>query len=214
MVSSPNDFYWKSGESNFRDALVFLVQARKLVQEQKIPKGRSYRQFVHSDDKFVGTDIYNPAILDASYSFHEKKILSVSLPNFTQIQENYRLKHPYLFKLKTIFDSQAGPGKLIRSTGFSLQNFEETLNQVLNNLGVIVQEPKIGEDTQSETFYIEFDVNPDNGDYDKGRKIIQAFVHSNANTPEELLADIKLALKKEEPEKTPKTISVFKPPNL
>ncbi len=201
--TKPEEFDYEDGKGDIRAAMQFLIDARNYVAQIEIPKGRPYMQMPHSDDtKIVGDDGKKPAILDASYIYFERPYLSISLPDFTPTQEMLTIiprKITPWDKLRKAFNPNA---KIITenykiNTGFTSGNLQDAFLTLLKHYGIEVKSgsTKIGHDRVSGTAYFE-SILQDPRDYEKGRKIIQAYVHGEAETPEELTRDIQRALPK------------------
>jgi hypothetical protein len=165
-----------------------------------LPVPEDYRQHAHSGDTVpVGGDETKPAVLDASYRHMGGDRISISIPEFTPQQ------HPitHFERKMTLREHLAkawNPKAKINlqdyriNTGFSTPFLHEALLKVLDHYGISVDTDsnKCGFSRPEQTLYVESSVDPDH--FDKGRKIIQAYVHGNAQTPEELKADIDEAL--------------------
>ena len=203
IPKTPEDFYWKSGSKDVRAAMQFLIDTRNYVANIEIPNDYSfYRQIAHSDDeKIPGGDPNRPAVLDASYDHMAGKRLSISLPIFTPAQEaiSFTPHRPTLserFKKLLKPDTKIPKEDIKVNTGFHGPALQECFLLLLNHYGIQHDTPKIGYYTPEMTAYIETTLEHPERDFDKGRRIIQAFVHGNAETPEQLMADIQRVLPK------------------
>lgn len=199
VPTKPEDFFWESGKSDFKQALQFLIDTRNYVAQLKIPEGRHYMQMAHSDDKKpVGGDKQRPAVLDASYPYFGRHLLSISLPIWTPADQPVTFSKRKMTLREAITkaiwpETQVNLDEYHINTGFTGTNLQEAFLTVLEAYSIKTRAPKIGHSHVEGTVYIETSLE-NSADFEKGRKIIQAYVHGNAETPEELIQDIQRAL--------------------
>ena len=197
-LTKPEDLYWESSKGDFKQALQFLIDTRDYVAQLEVPE--DYRQHAHSGDPNpVRGDATAPAVLDASYRHMGGDRISISVPDLTP-QQNPVTFYERDMTWKERFTKAVKPGTKINlethriNTGFNTPFLQEALIKVLEHYDIEVDydSNKCGFCLQEGTLYVESSVNPVH--FDKGRKIIQAYVHGNAQTPEELQADIDKAV--------------------
>lgn len=207
VPQSPDDFYWESGKGDLNQALQFLIDLRRYVGNLEVPEGKQYRQIPHSGDpKPVGGDVRKPAVLDASYEHFGNDYLSISWPNFTPGQKEWIIFFPKKVPLREMFvnglknffsASVAKPQEqdFRINTGLHGPNLQEAVQTVLKAYGINYSSDtaKLGYCLPEGTNYYEVTVD-DAAEYEKGRRLIQAFVHGNAETPQQLKAEIDQAL--------------------
>jgi len=211
IPTKPEDFHWEDGKSGFREALQFLIDTRNFVANLEVPEGEHYMQIAHSDDdKPVGGDPRRPAVLDASYPFFERHLLSISVPIWTPGQQLFEFSKRKMtwkeaFKKAIWPDTQINLETFKRNTGLTSMNLQAAFEKVLDAYGIKYRDTKIGFYEPEGTAYVETNLIH-SADYEKGRKIIQAYVHGNAQTPEELQGDIAKALGQQGPQYSKPTI--------
>ncbi len=204
IPKKPEDFNYNLRESTLDDALQFLIDTRNYVANLDVPDGAIYCQRPHSDDKKpVGGDISRPAVLDASYIYFNRKLLSISLPIFTPAQEMMAYSVRKMTLKETITkaiwpDTKIYIERFQSNSGFTALNLEDAFLKLLSAYNIENEGQKIGYYVPEGTSYIETTVSS-HADFNKGRKIIQAYVHGNAQTPEELKRDINKALPSPKP---------------
>ena len=207
IPTKPEDLFFKSGKSTLDQALQFLIDTRNYVAQLKVPdEYKHYRQIAHSGDtKIVGGDKNRPAILDASYKHMGGDRLSISFPIFTPAQSPVSSvpRHAIAInwdKLRMKFNSNSNRSVKIENshinTGLTVTNLLEAFTMMLEDYNVELDfdTQKIGFSLPEATRYVEVSVENTEIDFEKGRTIIQTFVHCNAQTPQELQQDIYNAL--------------------
>ena len=205
LPKRPEDFFFDENEKDPKKVMAFLIDVRDYIAGLQVPPGLRYMQMSHSnDEKIVGGDKRRPALLDASYPYFHDKVLSVSYPDFTPFVRDYskinagtycflRLKHSFGGAAKGKQPALKVGGDYLRvGKGLTEKTLKHAFMAWLEHYGVEFQDGsvKIGHDQTSSTGYIEAKlVHPDR-DYERGRAIIQALIHGNQHTAEELHRDI------------------------
>lgn len=170
IPQAPTDFAWRANDLN--SAYQFMIDARHYVRNLPVPEGMQYQQIAHSGDPPIG-DPKRPALLNASYQYQGRSLVSISMPEFTRMQVDCD-------------DWEKG----IRNTGFTGSNLSESLRTIFKSQGIEIERGKFGLSYGEMTSYIEFDLK-DPRDFDKAKAIVDAMVRGQANTPEELAQEIK-----------------------
>lgn len=168
-MSKKLDQFSYNGETT--DALQFLVEARDYIANHDVPEGRNFRQTPHTDAPTVG-DITKPAMLDASYQYGRRNLVSLAFPDFIEIESS-----------AAKIDAD---GHLRTGNGLSAMNLGDSMARVLKENGVKFDagEMKIGHDRMNRVSYIEFDVDP--ADYEKGKDIFRTISTNPHLGPDDL----------------------------
>jgi hypothetical protein len=138
--------------------LQFLAEARDYIANHDVPEGRNFRQTPHTDAPTVG-DITKPAMLDASYQYGRRNLVSLAFPDFIELESS-----------AAKIDAD---GKMRFGSGLSAMNLGQSMADILKENGIRFDagEMKIGHDRMNRVSYIEFDV--DAADYEKGKDIFR-----------------------------------------
>lgn len=199
IPTKPEDLFWESGKGDLEQALQFLIDTRNYIA-QLTPPEEGYIQLPHSGDPNpVGGNLSRPAVLDASYRHMGGDRISISIPIFTP-QETPIIHFERKMTLGERFKKALYPETKINlhdyklNTGFCAPYLHEALLTVLDHYDLPMDKgsSKVGYCLPEQTYYVETSVDKDH--FERGRKIIQAYVHGSAQTPEELKADIDRAL--------------------
>lgn len=168
-MSKKLDQFSYNGETT--DALQFLVEARDYIANHDVPEGRNFRQTPHTDAPTVG-DITKPAMLDASYQYGRRNLVSLAFPDFIEMESS-----------AAKIDAD---GHLRTGNGLSAMNLGDSMARVLkeNRVKFDAGEMKIGHDRMNRVSYIEFDVDP--ADYEKGKDIFRTISTNPHLGPDDL----------------------------
>lgn len=169
---------WPGERASAVEHLQYFIDAANRVAGSKPPSGYHYAQMPHGEGSVIG-DPHKPAMLNASYKYFNRSLVSFSIPDFVRLEEGFSFQAGRDGQVKDIR----------RNMGLTAFNLEESLSALMKAHGIKTEETKIGHDRVSRTLYVEMDV--DAKDYERAKNIMETIVRGREKTPHQILAQIK-----------------------
>lgn len=169
---------WPGENARPVEHLRYLLGAADRVAETRPPAGYHYAQIPHGEGQVIG-DPSKPAMLNASYKFHGRSIVSLSVPEFSPLGKDYHFNT----------DEKGNILDVKRGTGLTGTNLADSLTALLKANGIETDGTKVGHDKLSRTVYVEMNVT-NKGDYERAKAIVDEVVTGRGKNPSQLFAQM------------------------
>lgn len=178
-----SNLVWPGEKARPVEHLQYLLGAANRVAETVPPADYHYAQMPHGEGRVIG-DPSKPAMLNASYKFHGRSIVSLSVPEFSPLGKDYQFST----------DEKGQILDVKRGTGLTGSNLADSLTALLKANGIETDGTKVGHDKVSRTIYVEMNVT-NKGDYERAKAIVDGVVTGREKNPSQLFAQMQMESK-------------------